>query len=140
MFCKYYNPYMDILKDLIGRYYTMDGCGTGGPLHILLDDSNYDIGSIRWCINYCINDLESINPNFSKHADILGIMICNEYAKMSTEERCVIDAYINGRAISCPGYEVDLDKYPPVYRPCLTCKLHSKHYEAMKNKENLNND
>ena len=57
--CKYYKPYMDTLKELIEYYYTLEGCGAGGPLHILLDDDNYDIGSIRWCIKYCIDDLIS---------------------------------------------------------------------------------
>ena len=141
MFCKYYNPYMDTLKELIEYYYNLEGCGAGGPLHILLDDDNYDIGSIRWCIKYCIDDLEAVHPTFSKHADILGIIICNEYAKMSIEERGVFDSYMCGHPLDCScQLEYDSDTRYTFFRPCLECKLLGEFYEEMKNKEKLNYD
>lgn len=33
MKCKYYKPYFKTLKKLIGEYYQLYNCGSGGPLH-----------------------------------------------------------------------------------------------------------
>lgn len=97
--CKYYKPYMDTLKLIVKQYYMLDGCAAGGPLHILLDDDNYDIGSIHFCIKHCFGEDLGYDPT----TRLLGIMICNEYAKMSLEERACFDAYICGQTLECRG-------------------------------------
>lgn len=100
MTCKHFKPYMNTLKLLCKRFYELEGCGAGGPLHILLDDDNYDIRSVQFCIDYCFKDLKKENPDNPAHVNLLGIMIANEYAKMSLEERAIFDAYLI-------GYEID---------------------------------
>lgn len=97
--CKFYKPYFDTLKKIIDGYYKLPGCGAGGPLHILLDDDNYDIGSINFCIDYCFKN----RHEYENEVCTLGIMICNEYAKMSLEERAAFDAYLCGDPLECTG-------------------------------------
>lgn len=107
MKCKYYNSYMETLRKIIGEYYQLEGCACGGPLHILLDDDNYDINSVRWCVEWCFEGLYNSgswqSSQYSKEAFILGIMICNEYAKMSLGERAAFNAYICGSSLECDG-------------------------------------
>lgn len=43
MKCKYYNEYLETIKEYIGCLYNLPLCGSGGLLHILLDDDNYDV-------------------------------------------------------------------------------------------------
>lgn len=43
----------DELMPLVRRitaFYEMTGCGCGGPLHIVLDDTNIGDESINWCL------------------------------------------------------------------------------------------
>lgn len=122
--CKYYKPYMDTLKVLCEQFYTLRDCGAGGPLHILLDDDNYDISSIHFCINYCMGEIKR-REHFDQHTCILGLMICNEYAKMTLEERAVFDSYLCGYKLDCCGN-------------CEECDLLGDTYEYMKEKENGN--
>jgi len=128
--CKYYKPYMDTLKFIIKRYYELESCACGGPLHILLDDDNYDLDSIHFCINHCFEDLwkRQIDdkPWHTKEANILGIMICNEYAKMSLAERAIFDSYLNGSDLRCCG---DCNKCP---------HLDNEHHDFIKEKEKTN--
>lgn len=132
--CKYYKPYMDTLKQLCERFYEFKGCGAGGPLHILLDDDNYDIGSVQFCIDYCIKDLTAKEPDHPEYVNLLGIMICNEYAKMSIEERAVFDGYWNGYSMVCPTN-------PPArccrLGECENCDFLDDFYKDMKEKERL---
>lgn len=119
--CKYYKPYMDTLKLLCEQFYQLDGCSAGGPLHILLDDDNYDLNSIHFCIKRCTEHIR--NPeHFDPHACTIGLMICNEYAKMTLEERSVFDSYWCGYKLDCLGN-------------CEECKLLGDVYEYMKEAE-----
>lgn len=43
-------PTLPEVRPLIEAYYELPGNGAGGELHIVLDDSNYERGHIRWCI------------------------------------------------------------------------------------------
>lgn len=106
--CKHYKPYMKTLRKIVGGYYELEGCCSGGPLHIMLDDDNYDIDSVHWCMRNCFDQLalpkDSRDYDYGDEAYILGIMICNEYAKMSINERGVFDSYICGHPIDqCCG-------------------------------------
>ena len=119
--CKYYKPYMKTLRRLVGRYHSLEDCCSGGPLHILLDDDNYDITSIDFCIKECYEGL--INGEYSKEACLIGLMICNEYAKMSIEERGVFDSFMTGMVINqCPG-------------DCSECDLLGEFHDFMKENE-----
>lgn len=125
MKCKYYKPYMDTLKKLCKQYHQLDNCCSGGPLHVLLDDDNYDIGSVHFCMEHCFEGLEaqtSCGSSYSKPAYLLGIMICNEYAKMSLEERATFDAYCCGETLECKG-------------DCEDCSIRGELYEYMKEAE-----
>ena len=101
--CGYYKPYFDTLRKMIGEYYQLEGCASGGPLHVLLDDDNYDINSVQLCLKRCYEDLVAGDNTYSKTVYILGIMICNEYARMTLEERAAFDSYLNGNELECPG-------------------------------------
>ena len=103
--CGYYKPYFDTLRKMIGEYYQLEGCASGGPLHILLDDDNYDINSVRWCLTQCYENLISPTANsmYSSTVYILGIMICNEYARLSLDERAAFDSYLNKDDLKCEG-------------------------------------
>ena len=95
---------MKTLKQIVENYYKIEGCGCGGPLHILLDDDNYDMGSVSFCIDHCFDILNSetnYGTDYSDTVCLLGIMICNEYSKMSLEERATFDVYLCGQSMEC---------------------------------------
>jgi hypothetical protein len=130
--CKHYKPYMDILKKIVGGFYSLKDCGAGGPLHVLLDDDNFDIKTVHFCMEKCLNALaypEGDPYGYDKEVYLLGIVICNEYAKMSLEERAVFDSYICGQSMEC--YD-DCN--------CDECLLKSEIYEWMKEAEEVNHD
>jgi hypothetical protein len=85
---------MTMLKRLCKEFYRLPECGAGGPLHILLDDDNYDSGSIMFCLRECLN-----HPNDSVRT--LGIIICKEYLRMNMVERAVFDSYWCGQKLDC---------------------------------------
>lgn len=82
------------LKKLCKTFYTLPGCGAGGPLHILLDDDNYRDGDIEFCIQQCL-----FHPEPTIMA--LGLMICHEYLKMPMKTRAIFDAYWSDRDMEC---------------------------------------
>lgn len=94
--CKYHKPHMDILKQYCTLLYTLDGCGAGGMLHIVLDDNNIDDDDIYYCLKECVHHPE-------KPEAVLGTLICNEYLKMTKEERLVFDWYWCGSDLECCG-------------------------------------
>ena len=128
--CKYYKPYFDTLRKIIGEYYQLEGCCSGGPLHVLLDDDNYNIRSVRWCLKDCFEGLAAGKDGYySETIYILGIMICNEYAHMSLEERAAFDSYMNGDPLDCRGYL-------SVSHDCEKCRIFdNESYEFMKEME-----
>ncbi len=51
-----YFPYEDAdeaLCELVTKLYSIPECETGGPLHIVLDDSNVSDSNIIWCLDHC---------------------------------------------------------------------------------------
>lgn len=78
--CKYYNKHLDTIKKLIECLYSLENCGAGGLLHILLDDYNDDDDGIKFCLNQCEKHPE-------KQEAELGKLICNEFLKLSQQER-----------------------------------------------------
>lgn len=97
MNCRYYRPHMDTLLAYCKCLYSLEGCGAGGPLHILLDDDNYDTESIAFCLRDCLN-----NPEHEGSS--LGILICKEYLKLSMEQRALFDSYWNGHDLTCKNH------------------------------------
>lgn len=78
--CKYYNKHLETIAEYIGCLYNLEDCGTGGLLHILLDDDNYDDDDILWCLKGCLCQPE-------KEESAIGKLICEEYLKLSMPER-----------------------------------------------------
>lgn len=94
MKCKHYDPKMDELLSYCKRLYQLPGCGAGGCLHILLDDSNYRDSDLEFCRQYC-----------EKHAEgeerELAMKILDIYSEMTLQERTLFDWYWNGRSLEC---------------------------------------
>ena len=127
MKCKYYKPYMDTLHILTKYFYDLQDCASGGPLHVLLDDNNYDINSVQFCLVECLKGLnqpEWMPTTYHQNVYILGAMICNVYAKMSLDERAAFDSYWCGSPLECNG---NCDECP--------CNVFDETYEYMKEAE-----
>lgn len=81
--CKYYTPHLQTIKEYIGCLYAIDGCCTGGMLHILLDDDNIDDDSILFCLRECIQHPEREDSG-------IGKLICEEYLKLTMPQRRIL--------------------------------------------------
>lgn len=92
--CKYYKPEMDVLLEYCKTFYSLKDCETGGPLHILLDDNNYENHHIEFCLEECLK-----HPNATVAA--LGTIICREYLKMTMPERSVFQRHWIGWDVKC---------------------------------------
>ena len=85
MECKYYDKHLETIKEYIGCLYNLDGCSSGGPLHILLDDDNYDDDDIAYCLKACLTHPE-------RECSKLGVLICEEYLKLPMTQRRLLSA------------------------------------------------
>ncbi len=100
--CKYYNNHLETIREYIGCLYNLEGCASGGLLHILLDDDNYDNDDIEWCLQECEKHPE-------KEESEIGKLICKEYLNLPMEQRRLLcDTYIghwfcmnNGKCNNC---------------------------------------
>ena len=54
MTCKYFDKKLEVIQAYIKCLYSIDGCETGGMLHILLDDDNYNDECIAFCLGECL--------------------------------------------------------------------------------------
>ena len=108
---------MENLLRLCRAFYLLPDCSAGGPLHILLDDYNYDRHSIEFCIEECKKNPESMSSR-------LGLLICDELLRLSLEERCVFFACWTGETLGCYSHE-----------SCETCKYFDEFYEYAKEEE-----
>lgn len=106
MSCKYYNPHMLKIREYCSALYKLEGCGCGGMLHILLDDDNINDHSIAFCLKECLRHPEEPESK-------LGILICEEYLKLTIQERSVMDSLWNGMPV---------EDYP-CCGDCENCKL-----------------
>ena len=114
--CTYLKPYMFALKELCECFYTLPGCEAGGPLHVLLDDDNYDIDSVIFCMCKSLRSEDEI-------VRTIGSLICREYIAMSLEERAVFDSLRCGHTMECCG-------------DCQKCYvLNNDHHEFMQEAE-----
>lgn len=94
--CRYFKPEWNALKTLCKTLYGLPYCGSGGPLHILLDDNNLRDEDITFCLEQCLESPE-------KPESVLGIHICYEYLKMSMRDRMLFDWYWCGSNLACCG-------------------------------------
>jgi hypothetical protein len=78
--CKHYTPHLDTIREYISCLYSLEGCGTGGMLHILLDDDNFSDYWITDCLKECLNHPE-------KEEWEIGKLICENYLKLSMPQR-----------------------------------------------------
>lgn len=78
--CKHYDKHLDTLREYIGCLYSLDGCCTGGLLHILTDDDNYDDDDITFCLKECLRHPE-------REESVIGRLICEEYLRLTMEKR-----------------------------------------------------
>lgn len=78
--CKHYNKHLDTIKAYINCLYRLEGCCTGGLLHILLDDDNIEDHHIQWCLEECEKHPEEEESE-------IGKLICKEYLKLTMPER-----------------------------------------------------
>ena len=78
--CKHYNKHLDTIKAYINCLYRLEGCCTGGLLHILLDDDNIEDHHIQWCLEECEKHPEEEESE-------IGKLICKEYLKLTIPER-----------------------------------------------------
>lgn len=106
--CKYYNPHMQTIREYCRALYKLEGCGCGGNLHILLDDDNINDSCIVFCLKECLRNPEAPESN-------LGILICEEYLKLTIQERSVMDS------LWC---DMDVENWPCTGN-CETCELMS---------------
>ena len=98
--CKYYTPHLETVKKYVKCLYQIEGCSCGGLLHILLDDDNYEDEDILFCLKECLNHPE-------REESKLGILICEEYLKLSMPQRTMLDNMINGmNDVTCLGYTI----------------------------------
>lgn len=104
--CQFYTPHMETLLKYCNTLYSLKGCGSGGLLHILLDDDNIDDESICYCLKECL-----LHPE--KEESALGILICHEYLKMPIEDRMIFDE------LWC-GWDGECKNCPVVHR-CVDC-------------------
>lgn len=80
MNCKYYSEHLETVREYIRCLYSLSGCGSGGLLHILLDDDNIDDDDILFCLKECIQ-----HPD--REESKIGQLICEEYLELSMEQR-----------------------------------------------------
>lgn len=78
--CKYFDEHLKTIRQYISCLYGIDGCASGGLLHILLDDDNCDNDDILYCLKECIQHPE-------REESKIGHLICEEYLKLGMEQR-----------------------------------------------------
>ena len=94
MLCKYFREDMVDLRVKCGELYELENCGSGGLLHILLDEDNFDTGSINFCLEEC-------RAHPERPESKLGEEICLKYLELSLEERAAFDSWWNGFSMQC---------------------------------------
>ena len=83
--CKYYNPHLETIRELISCLYCLEGCCCGGLAHIITDDNNLEDHHIEWVLKYCDED-----ENKERTERGLVKLICEELLKISIQERVLL--------------------------------------------------
>lgn len=69
----------NLLKAMIQAYYQMEGNSTGGSLHIVLDDGNYERHHVEFCLQWA-----------KDRDDPDGVMLAGHLLLLTDEERRVL--------------------------------------------------
>jgi hypothetical protein len=83
--CKYFNKHLETIREYISCLYNLEGCGSGGLLHILTDDDNYMDSDIFFCLSEC-------NRHPEKEESQIGRLICEEYLRLPMEQRRLLSS------------------------------------------------
>ena len=110
-YCKYFKPEMKNLHEFILCFYELDGCCTGGPLHIVTDDFNIDDNDIMFCLKHCLQEKDLVVSE-------MGRIICEGMLRLSDAERRMLvswDPYGHnpfdfGECIFFDGKDCDCEK------------------------------
>lgn len=90
--CKYFNPHMNTIRELIACLYNLEGCACGGLAHIVTDDNNLEDHHIRWVLeDYCEQE-----ENKDRTERGLVKLICEELLKLSMQERVYMFSHYYG--------------------------------------------
>lgn len=85
MRCKYWSEEVSEICELVGHLYNDMREGSGGMLHIVLDDFNIDDDDLKWCIEYC-----NQSENRDSHDRDICIEIAQRMLKLSREARMLV--------------------------------------------------
>jgi len=83
--CKYYNPRLNMIRELIACLYSLEGCCCGGLCHIVTDDNNFRDEDLKCIINECDKE-----ENKDRVEVPLCKLICEEMLKISIQERSLL--------------------------------------------------
>lgn len=92
--CKYYHPHMETIKEYVYCLYSLEGCNCGGMLHILLDDNNINDDDIIYCLKEFLSHPE-------REESKIGVLICEEYLKLSIEQRILLINLLSDSSHTC---------------------------------------
>lgn len=83
--CKYFNPHLNTIRELISCLYELEDCGCGGLAHIVVDDENIEDHHIQWVLDQC-------HKEENKDREEVGLvkLICEELLKLSMQERVLL--------------------------------------------------
>ena len=81
--CKHYTKHLETVREYISCLYNLDECGTGGLLHIALDDGNLDDDDIQWCLERC-------ESNPEREESEIGKLICKSLLELPMEQRRLV--------------------------------------------------
>lgn len=69
-------PSVDDMLGIVLAYYSIDGNGAGGNLHIVLDDGNIEANHVEWCKERC-----------HEEGDLFGWRLATLLLQMSEDAR-----------------------------------------------------
>lgn len=81
--CKYYDPRLNMVRELISCLYQIEGCSCGGLAHVMVDDNNFTDSTIK-CVRKCCDE----EPD--KLEVGLVRLICDEMEKLSLQQRALL--------------------------------------------------
>lgn len=113
--CKYYTKRIDTIRAYISCLYGLDdgNCCTGGLLHVVVNDFNWEDRYIKFCLEEC-------NRHPEKEEAELGKLICNELLKLSLEQRRLV-----------PESEWTVKTFCQGHDNCHNCPIYGDNYYGM---------
>lgn len=94
MKCRYWSEDVERVNLLVDILYNDLGEGSGGLLHIVLDDGNLEDHHILWCKEEC-----NKRENWDRHDRLLCKRIANEMLGLTMKQRNLV--YYNDMGFKC---------------------------------------